>query len=53
MPKTEQTKVDTAKAITDTIAALEKKPAVVEKADYTKVDAAIAEAEKLNAEDYV
>ncbi len=54
LPKTEQTKVDAmAKAITDAIAALEKKPAVVEKADYTKVDAAIAEAEKLNAEDYV
>ncbi len=54
LPKTEQSKVDAmAKAITDAITALEKKPVVVEKADYTKVDAAIAEAEKLKAEDYV
>ncbi|MCI8427031.1 MAG: hypothetical protein HFJ03_05755 [Lachnospira sp.] len=54
LPKTEQSRVDAmAQAILDAIAALEEKPAVVEKADYTEVDAAIAEAEKLNAEDYV
>ncbi len=54
LPKTEQSRVDAmAQAILDAITALEEKPVVVEKADYTEVDKAIAEAEKLNAEDYV
>ena len=45
---TEQSEVDAmAKAIEDAIAALQYKDA-----DYTKVDAAIAEAEKLNKKDY-
>ena len=54
LPKTEQDKVDAmAKAITDAIAALEKKPAVVEKADCTKSRCSNSRSKKLNAEDYV
>jgi len=54
LKKTEQSKVDAmAKAIRDAIAALEKKPVVEEKADYTEVDKAIAEANALKADDYM
>ena len=54
LDSTRQAEVDAmAKAITDAIAALQKKQPPVQSADYSKVDEALAEAAKLVPEEYV